>query len=82
MRSPFQTRFQWVVPACALAGAGVFVAAAVCLVVEAATGHGGDAGNILRLGFGVLALFIGLFFLVIAALSWTSSSERHVNESR
>lgn len=72
MSSEASNRVHWTVVIGALGGSAAFVWAAIFSFTQVMIGHGGSAGNILRVGVGLLMLFLGIFFLIVGALYWQS----------
>jgi hypothetical protein len=68
MRSEQFPRSYWLVTVCSFVAAAAFVFFAIAMFLEAIYGHGGAAGNILRVGLAVASLFVGLFFLAVGTL--------------
>ena len=58
----------WLIPGAAFAGAAVFVWSAFRLLHHVLAGHGGRAGNILRVGLSLSALLAGVFCLAVGTL--------------
>jgi hypothetical protein len=72
MSSGAGNRFHWTVVIGALGCSAAFVWAAIFSFTQVMIGHGGSAGNILRVGIGLLMLFVGVFLLIVGALYWQS----------
>ena len=64
------------------AGAAGFVFFALELLLQAIYGHGGGAGNILRLGLAVGSLFLGFFLLAVGTLYRKSLEEDRAGQAR
>ena len=58
----------WLVPGAAFAGAAAFVWSAFRLLHHVLVGHGGRAGNILRIGLSLGAFVAGVFCLAVGTL--------------
>ena len=54
-------------------GAALFGCLAVSLLVEAATGHGSFAGNILIMGLGLMLLGVSAAVLIVGIIYWRLS---------
>jgi hypothetical protein len=81
MRSEQYPRSYWLIMACSFAGAAAFVFLALALLLEAIYGHGGAAGNILRIGLAVGSLFVGLFLLAVGTLYRMSFDEERATQA-
>lgn len=75
MRSEFHPGRYWAVLGCSFACGAVFLLLAAALALQAWQGHGSHPGNILRVGFAVVSLFMGFFFIIVGALYRASSRE-------
>jgi hypothetical protein len=82
MPSEVEDRWYWFILTGAFTGAAGFLAFAVVVLVHIFTAHGSRAGNILRLGLGLGALFLGLFLGAVGALYRLSFDEEHSKEFR
>jgi hypothetical protein len=80
MPSEAQDRWYWLILVGAFTGAAGFFAFAVVVLVHVFTGHGSHAGNILRVGLGIGAFFLGLFLCAVGALYRLSFDEEHSKE--
>jgi hypothetical protein len=78
MSSKTSRTFRWALVVSAFAGCALSMLAAIALFTAVVTGHGGSAGNFLRVGLGLLSLFIAIVLLVVGAMNW-QSSVRHSN---
>ena len=78
MSSNTSRTFRWALVVSAFTGFALSMLAAIALFTEVVTGHGGSAGNVLRVGLGLLSLFIAIVLLVVGAMNW-QSSVRHSN---
>ena len=68
MRSETRPRSYAVILISSYAGAAASAFLGVILLFHAFSGHGGQAGNVLRVGFAILSFFIGLFLLTVGIL--------------
>jgi hypothetical protein len=75
MRSEVHPGRYWLVVGCSFTCSAAFLLFAAALILQAWLGHGSHAGNILRVGLGVLSLFIGIFFLTVGVLYRASSDD-------
>ena len=82
MRVESHTCSYWLILACAFVGAATFSFFAITLIVQAVSGHGSHAGNILRVGLGFVSLFLGIFFVAVGTLYVISFDEADGNEFR
>ena len=78
MSSRVRGTFRWALVVSAFAGFTLSMLAAIALFAAVVTGHGSSAGNILRVGLGLLSLLIAIVLLVVGAMNWPSSV-RHSN---
>ena len=72
----------WLVMVCSFVGAAAFAFLALVLILEAINGHGGPAGNILRLGLAVASFFVGLFLMAVGTLYYISFDDPHTSDLR
>jgi len=82
MKSEQYSRSYWLIIACSFVAAAAFVFFALLLFLEAIYGHGGGAGNILRVGLAVASLFVGLFFLAVGTLYRMSLDDPRASDLR
>ena len=82
MRSERHPRSYWLIMVFSFAGAAGFVFFALDLILQAIYGHGGGAGNILRVGLAVGSLFLGFFFLAVGSLYRMSLDEERAGHAR
>jgi hypothetical protein len=82
MRLETHTRSYWLILACSLLGAAAFAFFAITLIIQAVSGTGSHAGNILRIGLGIVSLFMGIFFVAVGTLYVISFDEADGNEFR
>jgi hypothetical protein len=82
MESEAQASPHWFILAFSFVGAAAFLFFAVDLIVHAVSGHGGHAGNILRVGLAIIFLFLGFFLVAVGALYRMSFDEEHGDEFR
>ena len=75
MQSEGHARSHWLILAGSIVGAAAFAFIAVVLIVQAAFGHGSQAGNILRVALAVIFLFLALFLVAIGTLYRMSFDE-------
>jgi len=68
MRSDTRPRSYTMILISAYAGAAGAAMIGVLMLVQFLAGHGGPAGNILRVGLAILSFFIGLFLLTVGIL--------------
>jgi hypothetical protein len=68
MESEQHSRPNRLIMVCSFAGAAAFLFFALALLLDAIYGHGGGAGNIIRVGVAVGSLFIGFFLLAVGTL--------------
>jgi hypothetical protein len=61
------------------AGSAVF---GILLLVQVFSGHGGPAGNMLRVGIALLAFLVGLFLLTVGILYRSSFGNAESDEFR
>jgi hypothetical protein len=75
VQSEGHARSHWLILACSFVGAAAFAFFALVLILQAAFGHGGHAGNILRVALAVVFLFLALFLVAIGTLYRMSFDE-------
>ena len=68
MRSETRPRTYAVILIFTYAGAAASALVAVVLLLQDFSGHGGPAGNVLRVGFAIFSCFVGLFLLTVGIL--------------
>jgi len=68
MKQEHHSSAYWLIPGAAFSGAALFAWSAVRLLHQVLAGHGGRAGNILRVGLSLSSLFAGVFCLAVGTL--------------
>jgi hypothetical protein len=68
MKQEHRSSAYWLIPGASFTGAAIFVWSAVRLLHPVFAGHSGRAGNILRVGLSLTALFAGVFCLAVGTL--------------
>lgn len=73
------SEFHWgrycAVLGCSFIGGAAFFLLAAALIQQAWQGHGSPPGNILRVGFAIVSLFMGFFFVTVGTVYHASFSE-------
>lgn len=68
MQSETHPLSYWFIPACSFAGAALFVVFGALLIMQIVTGHGSPTGNLLRIAFAIVSVFVGLFLAAVGTL--------------
>jgi hypothetical protein len=61
---------------CTSLAAAIMACIAVYFIYDSISGHGGPAGNILRVGFGLMLLAAGLILLAFVMVYWKSAEQK------